>query len=155
MWIHRAKCWLRSWNLITWHQIYQSNTVYIRRNITLISFMTCIYVAWSNLFSILKCHAEAFWAFGKDIRRAHTCAGERVICIKKLNKCMIHSNYYNNTSQIYVLVMQSLKQRGHIDQKITHYMISYDRCTDQHGEKRSERQNWEFPHLGLSMEAQP
>lgn len=55
------------------------------------------------------------------------------------NICMMHSNYYNKTNEMNVLVMQSLKQSGHTDQQITHYMLSYERSTGQHGEKTSER----------------
>lgn len=50
------------------------------------------------------------------------------------------------------LVMQLLKQRSHIDEKITHSMISYDK-EHTHREQRSECQNWKVDQLGLSLEA--
>lgn len=60
---------------------------------------------------------------------------------------------HDNTSKINVLVMRALEQRGHMDQLTTHFMISYDGSTEQHGKKRSETDDWESPLLGLSVEA--
>lgn len=63
-----------------------------------------------------------------------------------LNKGMVHTNYNNNTSKTNALAMQLFKQRSHIDEKITHYMILYDK-EHTHREQRSECQNC-WPELG-------
>lgn len=47
-----------------------------------------------------------------------------------------------------VLVMQALEQRGHIDQLITHFMISYDRSTEQHGGKEVRDRQLGIPSVG-------
>lgn len=61
---------------------------------------------------------------------------------------MVHTNYNNNTSKVNALAMQLLKQRSHMDEKITHYMISYKEQTH-----REQCQNCKVDQLGPSWEA--
>lgn len=100
----------------------------------------------SDMFSVSKLKFISHYEEKKEFVHVILATKHLKVSYLIFNICTVIM--HNNTSEMHVLVMQALEQRGHIDQLITQYMISYDRSTLE--EKRSKTETWKSPLLGLS-----